>query len=49
VVAIDLRIHHWVGPKHLPRYIDEATWRYNRRDVKDGSRIAKFLVGSMAD
>jgi hypothetical protein len=48
VVAIDLRIHHWVGPKHLPRYI-EATWRYNRRDVKDGSRIAKFLVGSMAD
>jgi transposase-like protein len=36
-------IHHWVSAKHLSRYIDEATWRYNRRDVKDGSRIAEFL------
>lgn len=25
-------IHHWVSPKHLSRYTDEMTWRYNRRD-----------------
>ncbi len=36
-------IHHWVSGKHLHRYVDESTWRYNRRGVKDGSRIADFL------
>lgn len=36
-------IHHWVSAKHLDRYLAEATWRYNRRDIKDGSRIADFL------
>jgi hypothetical protein len=35
-------IHHWVSVKHLDRYLDEATWRYNRRAVKDPSRIAEF-------
>jgi transposase-like protein len=37
-------IHHWVSAKHLERYLDEATWRYNRRSVKDGNRIAEFLT-----
>jgi hypothetical protein len=36
-------IHHWVSAKHLDRYLAEATWRYNRRAVKDGMRIAEFL------
>lgn len=27
-------IHHWVSPKHLKRYVDEITWRINRRDMK---------------
>jgi transposase-like protein len=36
-------IHHWVSAKHLDRYLAEATWRYNRRELKDGSRIAEFL------
>jgi len=36
-------IHHWVSQKHLARYIDEAVWRYNRRDVADASRICEFL------
>lgn len=36
-------IHHWVSAKHLDKYLDEATWRYNRRSVKDGDRIADFL------
>lgn len=37
-------IHHWVSAKHLERYLDEATWRYNRRGLKDGDRIAEFLT-----
>jgi transposase-like protein len=37
-------IHHWVSAKHLDRYLAEATWRYNRRDLKDGNRIAEFLT-----
>lgn len=36
-------IHHFVSVKHLHRYISESTWRYNRRDVKDRSRVAEFL------
>jgi transposase-like protein len=36
-------IHHWVSAKHLHRYVDESTWRYNRRDLKDRSRVADFL------
>ena len=37
-------IHHWVSAKHLDRYLAEITWRYNRRSVKDGNRIAEFLT-----
>lgn len=36
-------IHHWVSAKHLHRYLAEAVWRYNRRQVEDGDRIAEFL------
>ena len=36
-------IHHWVSAKHLEKYLDEkAAWRYNRRMVKDGNRIAEI-------
>ena len=31
-------IHHWVSPKHLQRYLDEMTWRYNLRDMSAGER-----------
>jgi transposase-like protein len=37
-------IHHFVSPKHLARYVDEAVWRYNRRAVRDAGRIAEFLT-----
>jgi transposase-like protein len=37
-------IHHSVSAKHLHRYIAESVWRYNRRAVKDSSRIAEFLT-----
>lgn len=26
-------IHHWVSPKHLNRYVDEMSWRFNRKDM----------------
>jgi len=32
-------IHHWVSPKHLNKYVDEMTWRYNRRDMTVGPRM----------
>jgi transposase-like protein len=36
-------IHHWVSAKHLPRYLDEMTWRYNRRMLDEGDRVNQFL------
>lgn len=32
-------IHHWVSPKHLNRYVDEMTWRFNRRDMSTENRM----------
>ena len=32
-------IHHYVSPKHLPRYVDEMTWRFNRRDMDACDRM----------
>jgi transposase-like protein len=32
-------IHHWVSSKHLHRYLDEMTWRFNRRDMKVADRM----------
>lgn len=32
-------VHHWVSPKHLQRYVDEMTWRFNRRDMKPSPRM----------
>lgn len=32
-------IHHWVSPKHLDQYVQEMSWRFNRRDMKVGARL----------
>lgn len=32
-------IHHWISPKHLQRYVDEMTWRFNRRSMKPADRV----------
>lgn len=32
-------VHHWVSPKHLQKYVDEMTWRFNRRDLKPAPRM----------
>lgn len=36
-------IHHWVSPKHLNRYVSEATWRFNRRGNGEGVRMNVLL------
>jgi transposase-like protein len=36
-------IHHFVSGKHLHRYVNEATWRYNRRIANEAPRMADFL------
>jgi len=32
-------IHHFVSPKHLGRYVDEMSWRFNRRDMEAADRM----------
>lgn len=31
--------HHWVSPKHLNKYVEEMTWRLNRRDMTPAERV----------
>lgn len=37
-------IHHWVSPKHLSRYLDEMTFRFNCREQEDGDRGTSLLA-----
>jgi len=39
-------IHHFVSPKHLSRYLDEITWRFNRRDEAEGQRLNNLLIAA---
>jgi transposase-like protein len=39
-------IHHWVSPKHLDRYVQEMTFRYNRREMPKGDRVNALLAGT---
>jgi hypothetical protein len=36
-------IHHWISVKHMDRYLDEFTWRWNLREMADGKRMNAFL------
>lgn len=35
--------HHWVSKKHLQAYINEMTWRFNRRNQEEGERVNNLL------
>ncbi|PHS77454.1 MAG: DDE transposase [Robiginitomaculum sp.] len=35
--------HHWVSKKHLQAYVNEMTWRFNRRDHEEGQRVNSLL------
>lgn len=37
-------IYHQVSPKHLHRYCDEFTGRWNTRKIKDGERFTHYLT-----
>lgn len=36
-------IHHWVSRRHLAKYVAEATWRFNRREVAEADRLNEFI------
>ena len=36
--------HHFLSPKHLSRYLDEMTWRFNRRELGEGERVNVLLA-----
>jgi transposase-like protein len=36
-------IYHYMSPKHLSRYLDETSQRYNSRKIKDGERFIELL------
>lgn len=36
--------HHWVSPKHLQRYVDEMSWRINRRTLTAEQRVNAHLA-----
>ena len=43
--------HHWVSKKHLQSYVNEMTWRFNRRDQEEGERVnnlLKYVEGRLA-
>jgi hypothetical protein len=31
--------HHWISPKHMQKYVDEMTWRLNRRTLTAADRM----------
>ena len=35
--------HHYLSPKHLSRYLDEMTWRFNLRSIGEGERVNALL------
>ena len=35
--------HHWLSPKHLSRYLNEMTWRFNQRETEEGDRVNALL------
>jgi transposase-like protein len=36
-------IHHWVSPKHLAKYVDEMSYRLNRRDLTVTERMNELF------
>lgn len=36
--------HHWLSAKHLSRYLQEMTWRFNLREMDEGDRVNALLA-----
>lgn len=39
-------IHHFITSKHLDRYLNEFTFRFNRRAMAEGSRVDALIANS---
>jgi len=37
-------VHHWVSPKHLNKYVQEMSWRLNRRGLTVANRVNDLLA-----
>ena len=35
---------HWLSQKHLGRYLEEMTWRFNLREMAEGARVNALLA-----
>jgi len=40
--------HHSLSPKHLSRYLQEMTWRFNLREMTEGDRVNALLAQTSA-
>jgi transposase-like protein len=41
-------IYHWMSPKHMQRYVDEFSYRFNARHEKDFAQVFSSVVGGVA-
>jgi len=39
-------VYHYVSPKHLQKYVDEMSFRYNTRTFGEGARVNQLLLNS---
>ena len=39
--------YHWVSKRHLPKYVDEFTFRFNTREYKEQDRFDLVLLSSV--
>ena len=39
-------VWHWISQKHLDRYLDEISWRHNRRECSHQERISSVFLCS---
>lgn len=39
-------IHHFITAKHLDRYLNEFTFRFNRRAMGEGSRVDALIANA---
>lgn len=38
-------IHHWVSEKHIQRYLNDYSFKYNTKDLQNNERFGLFLEG----
>lgn len=38
-------VHHWISKAHIQSYLDEFTWRWNRKNMNEGQRVNNMLEG----